>query len=115
MLPLGRIIQFADISYHLFADDIQLSCSFKIPEAHKLSSVTNCLSQMKQWWSDNCLQLNSNKTGTLIIAPDSAIPGIKQHSGSLRQTSKTSLRSFGVIFAEAMSLEHHTKQLLKTC
>jgi len=54
MLPLGRIIQhFADVSYHLFADDIQLYCSFKISEAHKLSSLTNCLSQIKQWLSDN--------------------------------------------------------------
>lgn len=115
VLPLGQIIQqFSDVSYHLFADDLQLYCSFKASEVHKLSSLINCLTQTKQWLSDNSLQLNSEKTETLIIAPDSAIPTIKQHLGDLSLSAKIKLRNLGVIFDEAMSLDHHSK-LVKNC
>ena len=87
--------QFRDVSYHLFADDLQLYCSFKASAVHKLSSLINCLTQTKQWLSDNSLQLNSEKTETLIIAPDSAIPTIKQHLGDLSLSAKTKLRNLG--------------------
>lgn len=48
-LPVSQIIQqFSDVSYHLFADDLQLYCSFKTSEVHKLSSLTNCLAVVKR-------------------------------------------------------------------
>lgn len=112
VLPLGKIIrQHRDVFYHLFADDNQLYCSFKPSETHKLSSLMNCFSQIKLWLNDNYLQLNTDKTETLIIAPDSAISGIKQHLGDLSHSAKPSLRNLGVVFDESMSLEHHVKLL----
>lgn len=49
VLPLGQIIrQYSNISYHLYADDIQLYCFFKATELHKLASLTNCLASIKQ-------------------------------------------------------------------
>lgn len=49
-LPLDQIIQqFSDVSYHLFADDIQLFCSFKPSEYHKLVALINCFTNVKQW------------------------------------------------------------------
>lgn len=84
IFPLGQIIsQFSDISYHLYADDIQLYCSFKETEFFKLSSLINCLTSIKQWLCENFLFLNSDKTETLIIAPESKIPKIIQHIGDL--------------------------------
>uniref|UniRef100_A0A3B3I3Y5 Reverse transcriptase domain-containing protein n=1 Tax=Oryzias latipes TaxID=8090 RepID=A0A3B3I3Y5_ORYLA len=81
---LGRIIQeFSDGSNHFFADDIQLYCSFKPSETHKLDSLMNCLMQIKQWLCKNSFQLNSEKTEKLMIAPDDALPGIKRHLVSL--------------------------------
>uniref|UniRef100_A0A672ZSA2 Reverse transcriptase domain-containing protein n=1 Tax=Sphaeramia orbicularis TaxID=375764 RepID=A0A672ZSA2_9TELE len=116
VLPLGHIIrQYSDVSYHLFADDIQIYCSFSSSEPHKLSSLINCLSELKQWLNDNSLQLNSSKTETLIIAPDSAIPGIKHHLGDLSSSVKTKLRNLGVIFDQDMSLEFYSKHLVKNC
>lgn len=84
IFPLGQIIsQFSDISYHLYADDIQLYCSFKETEFFKLSSLINCLTSIKQWLCENFLFLNSDKKETLIIAPESKIPKIIQHIGDL--------------------------------
>uniref|UniRef100_A0A3Q2D9N5 Reverse transcriptase domain-containing protein n=1 Tax=Cyprinodon variegatus TaxID=28743 RepID=A0A3Q2D9N5_CYPVA len=63
LLPLGQIIQqHSDVAYHLFADDIQLYCSFKTSEVHKLHSLMNCLSRIQQWLNDNYLALNTEQT-----------------------------------------------------
>uniref|UniRef100_A0A3Q2GIX4 Reverse transcriptase domain-containing protein n=1 Tax=Cyprinodon variegatus TaxID=28743 RepID=A0A3Q2GIX4_CYPVA len=116
LLPLGQIIQqHGDVAYHLFADNIQLYCSFKTSEVHKLHSLMNCLSRIQQWLNDNYLALNTDKTETLIIASDSAIPDIKQHLGDLCSSAKSSLRNLGVIFDEGMSLALHSKQLIRNC
>lgn len=44
MLPLGHIIsKFKAVSYHCYADDIQLYVSFKPNETDKLTAPDNCL------------------------------------------------------------------------
>ncbi|XP_039901842.1 uncharacterized protein LOC120742540 [Simochromis diagramma] len=116
ILPLSQIIQqFPEVSYHLFADDIQLYYLFKPTEAHKLSNLIDCLTNIKQWLNNNCLQLNPAKTETLIIAPGSAIPDIKRRLGDLGSSQKHNLRKLGVIFDEAFSLEGHLNQTVRTC
>jgi hypothetical protein len=116
LIPLGKIIQrFSDVSFHLFADDIQLYCCFKPSEICKLNSLLLCLVEIKKWLSDNFLQLNADKTETLIIAPEVAIPGIKQYLGDLGQSAKPSLRNLGVILDKDMSLVQHCKQLTRNC
>lgn len=85
-----------------WADDLQLYCLFKASEALKLSSLISCLSNVKQWLSDNCLLLNSEKTETLIVDPGSAMIGIKQHLGNLRSSVKSRMRNRGVCFYESM-------------
>uniref|UniRef100_A0A3B3D370 Reverse transcriptase domain-containing protein n=1 Tax=Oryzias melastigma TaxID=30732 RepID=A0A3B3D370_ORYME len=62
---------FNNVSF--FADDIQLYCSFKPSQTLKLDSLMNCLMQRKQSLHKNSLQLNSEKTETLVIVPDNDI------------------------------------------
>uniref|UniRef100_A0A3Q4NBY6 Reverse transcriptase domain-containing protein n=1 Tax=Neolamprologus brichardi TaxID=32507 RepID=A0A3Q4NBY6_NEOBR len=74
MLPLAGIIQsFSDLSYHFFADDIQLHVSFKPHQLDRLSTLVQCLTQVSDWLSSNYLVLNTNKTETIIIAHSSYI------------------------------------------
>uniref|UniRef100_A0A669CQX3 Reverse transcriptase domain-containing protein n=1 Tax=Oreochromis niloticus TaxID=8128 RepID=A0A669CQX3_ORENI len=116
ILLLGQIIRrYNNISYHLYADDIQLCCSFKTSEFYKLSCLNNCLSEIKQWLNDNFLQLNADKTETLMFAPDHMLSEIKQHISFLDRSFQSSLRNLGVIFDSSMSLEKHSKQLVQNC
>lgn len=113
---LGEIIHgFKNVSFHFYADDIQLYCSFRDSEFDKLTDLLDCLSCIKNWLFNNYLQLNIKKTETLIFAPDHKLSQIKQHLGSLGSSAQTSLRNLGVMFDQIMSLDSHSRQLVKNC
>lgn len=74
-----------------------------------LFSLIKCLASIEQWLCDNYLRLHSEKSETVIIAPDSQISVIKQHLSSLDSSVQPSLRYLDVIFDSAMSLEQHSQ------
>jgi len=48
LILLGKVIQrLNDVSFHLFANDIQLYCCFKLSEICKLNSLLHCLLEIK--------------------------------------------------------------------
>uniref|UniRef100_A0A8C6P7H8 Reverse transcriptase domain-containing protein n=1 Tax=Nothobranchius furzeri TaxID=105023 RepID=A0A8C6P7H8_NOTFU len=111
--PLGQILDpFHNVSYHLYADDIQLYCSFKDSEFYKLSELLECLSAITSWLEDNFLQLNSEKTECLIIAPESMVPLISEKRGHLSSAVKSNLWNLGVVLDQSRSLKGHSKTLL---
>uniref|UniRef100_A0A671TKJ2 Reverse transcriptase domain-containing protein n=1 Tax=Sparus aurata TaxID=8175 RepID=A0A671TKJ2_SPAAU len=90
------VAQFSNVSYHLYTDDIQLYCSFKMSEFDKLTSLLTCLNCIKERLNDNYLQLNSEKTEIVIIATEGSVPLIKQHIGAPGSSVKQNLRNLGV-------------------
>uniref|UniRef100_A0A3B3BU57 Reverse transcriptase domain-containing protein n=1 Tax=Oryzias melastigma TaxID=30732 RepID=A0A3B3BU57_ORYME len=67
LLPLYHILSsFNDISYHFYADDIQLYVSFKPQDVFKIQILHKCLDSVKSWMNDNFLQLNETKTEVLV-------------------------------------------------
>ncbi len=69
MLPLGNIIRKCVISFHCCADDTQLYISTRPDETSKLSKLTECVKNIKDWMTNNFLLLNSDKTEILLIGP----------------------------------------------
>ncbi len=59
MLPLGNIIRKYGISFHCYADDTQLYISTRPDETSKLSKLTECVKNIKDWMTNNFLLLNS--------------------------------------------------------
>ncbi len=66
MLPLGNIIRKYGISFHCYADDTQLYISTRPDETSKLSKLTECVKNVKDWMTNNFLLLNSDKTEILL-------------------------------------------------
>ncbi len=62
MLPLGNIIRKYGISFHCYADDSQLYISTRPDETSKLSKITECVKNVKDWMTNHFLLLNSDKT-----------------------------------------------------
>ncbi len=69
MLPLGNIIRKYGIHFHCYADDTQLYISTRPEETSKLSKLTECVKNVKDWMTNNFLLLDSDKTEILLIWP----------------------------------------------
>ncbi len=56
---LGPIIQTHGISYHCYADDIQLYLSFRPDDATVAARILGCLADISAWMKEHHLQLNA--------------------------------------------------------
>ncbi len=69
MMCVSYIFRKYGISFHCYADDTQLYISTKPDETSKLSKLTECVKNIKDWMTSNFLLLNSDKTEILLIGP----------------------------------------------
>jgi len=67
---IGEIYQRHNVLYHCYADDIQLYCAAEGSEdlATKLSSINECIDELKSWMGCNMLKLNSEKPELIVFA-----------------------------------------------
>uniref|UniRef100_A0A8C6NNP0 Reverse transcriptase domain-containing protein n=1 Tax=Nothobranchius furzeri TaxID=105023 RepID=A0A8C6NNP0_NOTFU len=115
LLPLQHILSsFKGISYHLYADDIQLYIFFKPHEMSKLQLLHTCLGSIKTWLAGSFLQLNEDKTEILICAPDMLVPKVRDSFGQLASHTKPSVRNLGVTFDPALTLDSHVSSLVRS-
>ena len=69
--PLGDVIRQHGLSYHLFADDIQLYITFKTSCPDDMnaarSHIEACIRDVDAWMACNKLKLNGGKTQLLAL------------------------------------------------
>lgn len=56
------ISNFKGISYHMYADDLQLYFSFNPDSINETLVLHDCRNVIKDWMATNSLQLNAAKT-----------------------------------------------------
>ena len=67
-IPLGTIMRYYNIDYHIYADDTQIYCSFDINSpAEALQQIQMCISDIRTWMIKNKLKINDGKTEFLVI------------------------------------------------
>ncbi len=115
MLPLGEVIHRHGISFHCYADDTQLYLPVKPTDLSMLSSLQDCLSDIKNWMSLNFLQLNPNKTEILVIGSQHITNQILPSTGYLSQHIKPVARNLGVLFDSNLCFEQHIIKLVQSC
>ena len=122
--PIGDIIRqirHHNISFHCYADDIQLYAAFdhKIPgECERtMDRITNCISELNMWMLQNKLQLNQEKTEFFVIAGPRVLNLVSDLQ--LKLDGKTikpsiSVKNLGVTFDGLMNMSIHISTLCKT-
>uniref|UniRef100_A0A9J8BRN4 Reverse transcriptase domain-containing protein n=1 Tax=Cyprinus carpio carpio TaxID=630221 RepID=A0A9J8BRN4_CYPCA len=116
MLPLGNIIRKYRISFHCYADDTQLYISTRPGETSKLSKLTECVKNVKDWMTNNFLLLNSDKTEILLIGPENITQNLVDYNLQLDGCTVTSstVKNLGVILDSNLSFENHISHVTKT-
>ena len=115
MLPLGNIIRTHNIHFHCYADDTQLYIPLQPGVSGSLSSLLACLSDIKDWMSNNFLQLNETKSEILLFGPPNSTQPFIPELGSLSQNVKESARNLGVIFDSALTFNPQVTRVVQTC
>ena len=112
---ISRIIKKHPIKYHMYADDLQLyvevESTEKIPIA--MRSINNCLDEIKNWYNENSLCINMNKTEALIIHNN----GIKIPNEitlfNMNFKCYMPIRNLGFIFEPSFNFKNHIDKIFK--
>ncbi len=87
---------------------LQLYISTRPDETSKLSKLTECVKNIKDWMTSNFLLLNSDKTEILIIGHKNNL-----QLGGCTVTSST-VKNLDVILDSNLSFENHISNVTKT-
>ncbi len=82
----------------------------------KLSKLTECVKNVKDWMTNNFLLLNSDKTEILLIGPKNSTQNLLDYNLQLDGCPVTSctVKNLGVILDSNLSFEKHISNVTKT-
>ena len=119
--PIGEIIRRYNISFHCYADDIQLYAEYdpKIPgdRERALNNLSKCISEINTWMVHNMLQLNQDKTEFYIIGTGKATKNLSNvilKLGDLSVEPSATIKNLGVVFDCTLNMSAHVSHLCKT-
>ena len=114
LLPLGEIIRSHNINFHFYADDTQLYLPIDPNITANITSLHNCLADIKNWMLINFLQLNDSKSEVLVFGPPILRAQIESNLGSLTTNLKPTVKNLGVTFDPDLSFEPHIKKVTQS-
>ena len=119
MLPLAKIIKRHNLSGHYYADDTQIYISFH-PSSNLVdveAKVDACCSEVRDWMTQNMLQLNEGKTDVILFGTKHSLRTIGNasvHIGTSTITSNDSVRNLGCTQDSQLKLDQHVNNICRS-
>ena len=115
--PLGDIMRYHQVKFHLYADDTQLYLTFKSsPEMAKVA-MEACVRDIDAWMTANMLKMNRDKTELLVLKarhhPLPPLTSISVFDEEIDLSSKAR-NIYWCNFDTSISMENHIAAMCKS-
>ena len=114
MTTLCPILQFYNVSYHLYADDIQLYVSCSADNQSAVDNIIKCLTHVKSWMSSSFLELNEHKSEILVVGPKALRQQVLPLLTPLSITPSDHVKILGVTLDVDLNFKKHISNTSKT-
>ena len=116
---LPKIIESYGLSYHIYADDLQIFGSCHPSDSATLTSrMSSCISDVRKWLSSNHLLLNTSKTNIMWITSQRRRHQAPNHPIVIDGTTispASKLRNLGVLIDPCLSMRPHISDTTAKC
>lgn len=114
LLPLGRIFDKYNISFHFYADDIQIYFELAEDVTSSLQHFSDCMNEVKIWLLSNSLILNDKKTEIVIFDTPSSWAELIGIFGPFADSLSDTVRTLGVVLDSSFKLDKHVSSVVKS-
>jgi len=117
--PLDNIFDTHHIQHHSFADDSQLYDNTSPDQTDELlQTVSDCVTDVQNWMTENKLKLNSDKTEAILIGTKAKLSTVTSTSLELNNSSiplSPVVKNLGVMLDTSLSMKQHISSICRTC
>ncbi|XP_005940566.2 uncharacterized protein LOC102297446, partial [Haplochromis burtoni] len=114
LLPLGRIFDKYNISFHFYADDIQIYFELAEDVTSSLQHFSDCMNEVKIWLLSNSLILNDKKTEIVVFDTPSSRAELTGIFGPFADSLSDTVRTLGVVLDSSFKLDKHVSSVVKS-
>ncbi len=114
MLPLGSIFCKHNISFHCYADDVQIYLPLKKNCKDSLNPLLACLADIKTWMSQSHPYLNDNKTEVIVFGHPECFTHSVADIGPLASKNSLFIKSLGVTLDTDLNLKRQIGLVVKS-
>uniref|UniRef100_A0A3B4GYQ8 Reverse transcriptase domain-containing protein n=1 Tax=Pundamilia nyererei TaxID=303518 RepID=A0A3B4GYQ8_9CICH len=114
MLPLSSIFEKHNVSFHCYADDIQIYLHLTGDALSSPHPLFDCLSDVKDWLSRNFLTLNGKKTEIIVFDRNMPLGQLTGTFGPVANYLTDTARNLGVFMDSSLKLDKQVSTVVKT-
>ena len=118
--PVADVIAHHDVQYHHYADDTQLHLAMRADNTTAgLSVLAECTTDVRQWYLQNGLQLNRDKSEALIVGTNNQMHAVTSSFSSVRAgvdlPVAEEMKVLGVVLDQRLTFNKHVSTVARSC